>query len=94
MHLRRRYRGKIFFFEKCVLYTEVLSRTELQYRGYYTNLEIGIAFEEGKNKFILYNKKRGMKEIECSADFNTIQLWTESLREMMLQSIEGISNCY
>lgn len=87
--MRRRYRGKIFFFEKCILYTEIITKTELQYRGYYSHLDIGIAFAESKNKFFLYNKKRGIREIECSADFNTIELWTESLREMMLQSIEG-----
>lgn len=87
--LKRRYRGKVFFFEKCVVYTETIDKTTLQFRGYYLYTDIGIAFEEGKTKFFLYHTKRGTKEIECTSDFKTIQFWTENLGEMMMKSLEG-----
>lgn len=86
---RRRYRGKVFFFDKCVVHTETMDKTTLQFRGHYYYTDIGIAFEEGKNKFFLYHTKRGTKEIECSADFHTIQFWTDCLREMMMNSLDG-----
>lgn len=87
--LKRRYRGKVFFFEKCIVYTEILDKTTLQFRGYFLYTDIGIAFEEGKTKFFLYHTKRGNKEIECTSDFKTIQFWTEHLAAMMMKSLEG-----
>ena len=33
--LRRRFRGKVFLFEGCVVYTETLDREYLEFRGFY-----------------------------------------------------------
>lgn len=83
MSLRRHYRGKIFFFQKCVLFTEILSEKVLQYRGFYTHLEVRIASKEGKNNFFLYKNKRGLEEIKCSADLIVIQFCIDLLSDMI-----------
>lgn len=80
---KRRYRGRVFFFETCVVYTEAIERTKQQYRGYYMYTDVGITYEEGKNKFFLYHTKRGNQEIECLSELNENPYWTETLHEVM-----------
>lgn len=81
--LKQRYRGRVFFFETCIIYTEAIERGKLQFRGYYMYTDIGIAYDEGKNKFFLYQTERGIKEIECVSKLNEIPYWTESLHLIM-----------
>lgn len=84
---KRRYKGKVFFFETCIVYTEAIERTKLQFRGYYMYTNIGIEYEKGKNKFFLYHKKRGNKEIECLSRSKEIPYWTESLHEVIMNTL-------
>lgn len=84
---KRRYKGRVFFFEKYIVYTEAIERGRLQFRGYYMLSAVSIVAEEGKNKFILYNTKRGNKEIECFSEFIAIPFWTESVHEVIINSL-------
>lgn len=79
----RRYRGRVFFFETCIVYTEAIEKTRQQFRGCYMYTDIGITYEAGKNKFFLYHTKRGNNEIECFSKLNEIPYWTKSLYEVM-----------
>lgn len=71
---RRRYKGKLFYFECCVVYCEILERKgELEYRGHYEKEKLGISHIEGKAKFKLFEEKRGKKEIIIRGDLPFIQ---------------------
>ncbi|XP_065074372.1 uncharacterized protein LOC135698371 [Ochlerotatus camptorhynchus] len=61
---RRRYPAKIFFFEKCIVYTEKI-KTYLEYRGHYGDFEVGL-YNDGKSKLCVFAKKRGIQEIEVT----------------------------
>lgn len=85
--LKRKYKGKVFLFDKCIIYTETLNKQKLYYRGHFRHETLGFTFEEGKNNFSLYVDKRGNQEIEFISDFNTIQLWIKLLSNMLMKTV-------
>ncbi|XP_070496141.1 pleckstrin homology domain-containing family G member 4B-like [Chironomus tepperi] len=85
--LRRKYRGKVFLFERCVVYTEALDREHLEYRGHYESDKLGIIYKEGKSKFKLFAKKRGCKEVEFYADLNTVVEWKSAITGMLMDFV-------
>lgn len=71
---RRRYKGKLLYFERCVIYCEILERKGgLEYRGHYEKEKLGISHIEGKAKFKLFEEKRGKKEIIVTGDLPLIE---------------------
>lgn len=86
--LRRRFRGKVFLFEKCVVYTETLDREHLEYRGHYGSDQLGIIYKEGKSKFKLFANKRGQKEVEFRTSLNTVLEWNEIITSMLMKFAE------
>jgi hypothetical protein len=92
--IRRRFRGKVFLFERCVVYTEILEREYLEYRGHFGNDKLGIIYKEGKSKFKLFAKRRGQKEVEFRANMSTILEWNEQLTGMLMKFVvEGEKIC-
>lgn len=93
--IRRRFRGKVFLFERCVIYTEALDREYMEYRGHFSSDKLGIIYKEGKSKFKLFTKKRGQKEVEFRAPVNTVIEWNEIIMGMLMKFvIEGENhNC-
>lgn len=102
---RRRYKGKLFYFERCVIYCEMLERKSLEYRGHYQKEKLGFSHTEGKAKIKLYEEKRGKKEIILTGDLSSIQenvelmkFFTEEKQQVKLKrsqssrSIESIRN--
>lgn len=88
--LRRRFRGKVFLFERCIVYTEALDREYMEYRGHFTSDVLGIIYKEGKSKFRLFAKKRGQKEVEFRASLNTVLEWNEIITGILMKFvIEG-----
>lgn len=81
--LRRRYKGKVFLFEKCIIYTEQLSKNKLLYRGNFRHSTLGFTFEDQRNYFRLYNERKGNQEIEFSSDAQTVQMWIQMLNKTM-----------
>ncbi|XP_052903318.1 uncharacterized protein LOC128310661 [Anopheles moucheti] len=67
-NVRRKYSGKLFAFEKLLLYVEI-QRDRLEYRGHFSNSEV-CYLEEG-NRLILYTGPRGTHEIIVQSDTNT-----------------------
>ncbi|XP_050081151.1 uncharacterized protein LOC126568679 [Anopheles maculipalpis] len=65
-NVRRKYSGKLFAFEKILLYVEI-QRERLEYRGHFTDSEV-CYLEEGKNRLILYAGGRGTHEIIVQSD--------------------------
>lgn len=79
---RRKYPAKIFFFEKCIIYTEKI-KEYLEYRGHYGDFEVGL-YNDGKSKLCVFAKKRGIQEIEVtSADMSTVQKMAGQIEEVM-----------
>lgn len=70
---RRRYKGKLLFFERSIIYCEIFERKGLEFRGYYLKEVLGISYVEGKAKFKLYEGKRGKKEIILTGELTLIQ---------------------
>ena len=85
--LRRTYRGKIFLFERCLIYTEAYNRERLEYRGHYENDMLGIIYKEGKSKFKLFAQKRGLKEVDFSADLNTVAEWKNIIHGLLMEFV-------
>lgn len=85
--VRRKYKGKVFLFDKCIIYTETLGKNKLSYRGYFRHETLGFTFEDGKNNFVLYAGKKGHQEIEFTADPNTIQLWIQALSAVLMSTV-------
>lgn len=86
--LRRRFRGKVFLFENCVVYTEGLEREYMEYRGHFRSDELGIIFKEGKSKFKLFAKKPGQKElrtVEFRTSLNTVLEWNDTITGMLMK---------
>lgn len=81
--MRRRYKGKVFLFEKCIIYTEQVSKNKLLYRGHFRHVTLGFTFEDQRNYFRLYNERKGNQDIEFSSDAQTIQLWIQMLNRTM-----------
>ncbi|XP_040167804.1 uncharacterized protein LOC120902832 isoform X2 [Anopheles arabiensis] len=68
-NVRRKYSGKLFVFEKLLLYVEIV-RDRLEYRGHFNDNEV-CYLEEGKNRLILYAGGRGMLEISVQFETST-----------------------
>lgn len=80
--LRRRYKGKVFLFEKCIIYTEQCKR-KLLYRGHFRHMTLGITFDDQRNCFQLYNERKGNQDIEFSSDAQIYQMWIIWLNRTM-----------
>lgn len=85
---KRRYRGKIFFFEKCTVYTEIIEENYLEYRGYYMHTRFGMIYKEGKSKFKLFELRSGHKEIELYNDIVTVNEWALLIQEVLMIFVE------
>lgn len=86
---RRRYRGKVFLFDRSIVFAEKLEEKVLHYRGNYPKDVTGIReYDEGK-KFDLFIGKSGNRQIELSSnEFGLIQAWVNLVKEMLVKSIE------
>lgn len=79
---RRRYPGKMFFFEKCIIYTEKIKEF-LEYRGHYEDSEVGL-YNDGKSRVCVFARKRGIQEVEISgSDIGSVQKLAGYIEEVM-----------
>lgn len=85
--LRKRFRGKVFLFERGVIYTEALNREYLEYRGHFGSDKLGIIYKAGKSKFKLFAKKRGQREVEFRAGLNTVLEWNEIITGILMKFV-------
>lgn len=85
--MRRKYKGKVFLFDKCIIYTECVGKHKLAYRGYFRHETLGFTFEDGKSNFVLYDGKKGHREIEFTGDSAAIQLWVQMLSTVLMSTV-------
>jgi hypothetical protein len=86
---KRQYRGKLFLFEKCLIYTEN-TNLRLQYRGHYKCTEFGLYDYDANKKFSLFAKKLGEQVVEFHADINQLEDWYEILHKLLMDAaLEG-----
>lgn len=93
--LRRRYKGVVFLFERCIIYTEKVAKDKLIYRGHFWQTTLGFTFDEKRNCFGLYNERKGNRDIEFATDASKLQTWIRVLNQTM-ESIYllGRSECF
>lgn len=90
---RKRYAGKLFLFDKCVVYTESEEQRKLRFRGFYQQANIGMSFINNKRiAFRLYHLRPGNEEIECEVPTtcpdgeSLLKRWSQAIGNMMLRS--------
>ena len=84
---RRRYRGKVFLFERCILYTEQIDKEHLIYKGHYEDDKLGMT-SPTDNKFKLFSQRFGQQEIDFSSDSSTVTDWVKRINEILMISID------
>jgi hypothetical protein len=86
--LKRRYYGKVFLFDKCIMYTEDIGDDKLEYRGHYERNQFGMSGYDGKSKLVLFSEKIGYKEVEFYAEINQLEEWYKILHGMLMDVIK------
>lgn len=82
---RRRYRGKVFLFERCILYTEQIDKEHLIYKGHYYDDKLGMSYSD--NKFKLFSQRPGQQEVDFYSDVNTVAEWIERINQILMTFI-------
>lgn len=83
-----RYKGRIFLFEKSIVYTEQTSK-RLIYKGHYLRTKIGLepdrntSHSSSKPKLILFSEKVGNQCIEVSSDTPVIFEWKSMIDDII-----------
>ncbi|XP_073812324.1 uncharacterized protein [Musca autumnalis] len=78
--LKRTYRGKVFIFDKCIIYTEIKGK-QLIFHGRYPCEHIGITAKT--KQFTLYYEHRKKQECDFIADAALIEQWLDLIRDMI-----------
>ncbi|XP_061386367.1 pleckstrin homology domain-containing family G member 4B-like [Musca vetustissima] len=78
--LKRTYRGKVFIFDKCIIYTEIKGK-QLIFHGRYPCEHIGITAKT--KQFTLYYEHRKKQECDFIADAALVEQWLDLIREMI-----------
>jgi hypothetical protein len=81
--LRRRYQGKLLYFEQCLVYTESIHR-KLEYRGHYGIKEFGLASYDAKDKFCLFGGRLGEHEVDFRANMSQMEEWYDILHGILM----------
>ena len=83
-----RYKGRLFLFEKSLVYTEQLPK-RLIYKGHYQRTKIGIEPERttshssSKPKLILFSEKVGNRCIEVTSDTPVVYEWKNMIDDII-----------
>lgn len=83
---KRKYKGNIFVFQHCVVCTERISSSKLQFKAYFPN---GTSQTEciNENKFLLYEQNN--YKIEISGEANVIQQMMNQVRQVLSSNREN-----
>lgn len=86
---KRKYKGNIFVFQHCVVCTERISSSKLQFKAYFPN---GTSHIEciNENKFLLY--ERNNYKIEISSEATVIQQMIRQIRQVLSSNTENRSS--
>ncbi|XP_055372479.1 uncharacterized protein MAL13P1.304-like [Condylostylus longicornis] len=80
--IRKLYPAKGFFFEKCIIYTEIKEK-RLLYRGHYPMQKLGFLPNSKPTKFTLYYDKRKKQECDFEAEPCIIELWIKLIQPIL-----------
>lgn len=79
-----RYKGRLFLFDKSLVYTEQSSKNRLIYKGHYMRTKIGMEPDvHSKPKLILFSEKHGQQSIEVSSDNPVIYEWKSMIDDII-----------
>lgn len=87
----KKYHGKVFLFEKCLIYTEA-ANSIFQYRGYFDTKNLENNHKFGKSNFKLSKRQHLLTEIEFSSSIEIAYLWNQLISALKANEteIEGI----
>jgi hypothetical protein len=81
--LNRSYQGKVFLFEKCLIYTEQIDVNKLEYRGHYECDKLLLREYDGVEKFVLYSEVIGCNQMEFLTETSRLKEWHAMLMAMI-----------
>lgn len=84
----RGFHGKVFLFEKCIIYTETLSSKLLQFRGFFEINTMNIEYEQGRSRLKLSKVKNVLTEVKFTSDNDTAYQWNQLISCLMAHETE------
>ncbi|XP_059622849.1 triple functional domain protein-like [Phlebotomus argentipes] len=84
----KRFKGYVFLFEKCIVYTESknnASQKNFIYRGHYDVDSLGIIQDVNHGKLSLFRHRLGQKQLDISGPSPTISKWNEYIKRLVLE---------
>lgn len=87
---KKRYKGRVFLFEKVIVFTQELENGTLEYRGFFDckNVEISYSQENKKMKIIEGFYKKMKKVINLHADLEVILEWSALLEIILYKNLQ------
>lgn len=86
-----RYKGRLFLFDKSLVYTEQTSKNRLIYKGHYMRTKIGMepdrtttsSHVQSKPKLILFSEKLNQQCIEVSSENPVVYEWKSMIDDII-----------
>jgi hypothetical protein len=86
----RRYSGKVFFYEKSIIYTELKDAAHLEYCGFFDISLLEIVYSKRATEFVLERDSSTKKFVRFrSNDHNLIVDWLTLLEETLKETIQN-----
>ncbi|GAB0090774.1 hypothetical protein DMENIID0001_055370 [Sergentomyia squamirostris] len=88
---RRRYKGHLFLFEKCIVYTEnkqSLEKPTFLYRGHYALTMLGMLPDSNRGKLSIFRSRLGQQQLDIYAPSPSISKWEEYLTSVLRKAGE------
>ncbi|GAB0086946.1 hypothetical protein DMENIID0001_011770 [Sergentomyia squamirostris] len=82
---KRRYKGHLFLFDKCLVYTEnkqTADKPTFLYRGHYSLLKIGLKPSTKRGKLTIYKGRLGHQQFDIRGPSVKISKWKKALNKL------------
>uniref|UniRef100_A0A1B0GKQ6 DH domain-containing protein n=2 Tax=Lutzomyia longipalpis TaxID=7200 RepID=A0A1B0GKQ6_LUTLO len=84
----RRFRGHVFLFEKCIVYTENKgpdNKPTYLYRGHYAFAKLGILQDINRGKISLFRDRLGQKQLDIYGPSPAISKWSDHITHVLME---------
>ncbi|XP_055691474.1 triple functional domain protein isoform X2 [Lutzomyia longipalpis] len=84
----RRFRGHVFLFEKCIVYTENKgpdNKPTYLYRGHYAFAKLGILQDVNRGKISLFRDRLGQKQLDIYGPSPAISKWSDHITHVLME---------
>lgn len=87
LNQKKKYKGRVFFFEKSIIYTILKEGKRMEYCGHFDCREVGIEYTSKISKFKLYSLVSN-ETIYLNGDPNVIVEWLTLLEQVMTENVK------